>query len=88
MALVLRPDRLFVQVQRLFSIDGNGRRRGGAVPDDPCLAIDQIIENAIFVSYQVWPGTRPLIGVLALQPVRSVTDKPAYLRRIPRHAKT
>ncbi len=88
MAFMRRPDGLLVQGQWLFGIDGDRRDRGSVVPDDPGLALEQVIQYALSLPGPVRPGPRPLIGVLARpQPVSRLSNEPAYFVQVPRHSK-
>lgn len=62
----VRPDGPHVQVERFFGVDGDGGAPGrdGTVPGDPDLAFDQVIQYPLTPSLRVWPGFRPLIGLL------------------------
>jgi hypothetical protein len=71
-AFVVRPDRPLVQVGRFFGVDGDGPDCDGAVPGDPDLASDQVIQYSLTPSLTVWPAVVQVLRRTAAQDVRKL----------------
>jgi hypothetical protein len=87
LAFLRRPDGTLVHVQGFIHVDRDGRSDGLPVSQQPCLAFEQVIQDALSLSGRVGSQFLPLIDALATQPASGFPDKSGYFVQIPRHSK-